>query len=287
MSALTNPRRVATHSRWIRMSDCITSATSTVGGGGEGATLWQAAKTKSGTSATILVSMCGRIAARVPQGSQVLMGRNRGFCRIARQRSPTFTDCAAASRRVTPATRSLDRAEAAAGLDRRVHGQPAPWVPPEPVRGRRVRGRQRGASGRGRQIQRRTAFPVRRARVGRRRTRLRRQPELVQMAHRSWRRVLARSVHFREGLRIRFGAQGHGGAFGRGHLVLSDDWVHPVNGRYAAWSATSTVGGACRLDDSRARGGARPHDPVEETSRAAGTRAAVGTVCYTPKWLDP
>src|SRR6267142_2721976 len=103
MSALTNPRRVATHSRWIRMSDCITSATSTVGGGGEGATLWQAAKTKSGTSAAILVSMCGRIAARVPQGSQVLMGRNRGFCRITRQRSPTLTDCAAASRRVTPA----------------------------------------------------------------------------------------------------------------------------------------------------------------------------------------
>src|SRR6267142_1177451 len=103
MSALTNPRRVATHSRWIRMSDCITSATSTVGGGGEGATLWQAVKTKSGTSAAILVSMCGRIAARVPQGSQVLMGRNRGFCRITRQRSPTLTDCAAASRRVTPA----------------------------------------------------------------------------------------------------------------------------------------------------------------------------------------
>jgi len=51
----------------------------------------------------------------------------------------------------------------------------------------------------------------------------RRPTELVQMAHRIWRRVLARPFISSTDFPLRFGLKATVGASGRGHLVLSDD----------------------------------------------------------------
>ena len=65
-------------------------------------------------------------------------------------------------------------------------------------------------------------------RAGRRRTRVCRRRELVEVAHGIRGRRLAGSLRRRPGLPVRLGDQGHRRAFGRGHQVLSPLGFQPV-----------------------------------------------------------
>src|SRR5216683_2471178 len=149
------------------------------------------------------------------------------------------------------------RPEHGPGCDRRLHRKYLEGVRLEPVRRRRLGGGEcRDAGGVG-EVQLRPPVSIRPGRVGRRRTRLRRRPELVQVARGIRRRPLAGNVRLGHGLPVRLRDEGHRGAFGRRHLVLSVLRLHPV---------TRIMHGQERLGNRAARRRARARS-VQQCAR--------------------